>query len=49
MLRELELKFYSAKEMVPKTIAKRTGCLAPCTYTEYRLRPDSYTLVTCTI
>ena len=21
------------------------GCLYPCTYTEYRLRPDTYTLV----
>ena len=45
MLRELELKFYSAKQMVPKTIATRTGCLAPCTYTEYRLRLETYNAV----
>ena len=45
MFRELELKFFLVKEMVLKNIAKRTGCLAPCTYTEYRLRPDTYTLV----
>ena len=45
IFRELEVKFFSVKEMVLQDIAERTGCLAPCTYTEYRLKSDTLTLV----
>ena len=48
LLRQFETRFYSVSEEVMKNVAERTGCQAPCMYTEFRMRPETEEVVSMT-